>query len=41
MMTAVLIFFKGEVPALFTLARIKYELETLLECPVGLVRLQY
>lgn len=34
------IFYEGEAPDLFTLAHIKYELETLLECPVDLVRVR-
>lgn len=34
------ICFEGEAPTLFTLARIKYELEALLGCPVDLVRMR-
>ena len=34
------ICYEGEAPTLFTLARIKYELEALLGCPVDLVRVR-
>ena len=34
------ICFEGKVPTLFTLARIKYELEALFGCPVDIVRLR-
>lgn len=34
------ICYEGEAPNLFTLARIKYELETLFGCPVDLVRVR-
>ncbi len=34
------ICYEGEALNLFTLAHIKYELETLLECPVDLVRIR-
>lgn len=34
------ICYEGEAPNLFTLARIQYELEALLGCPVDLVRVR-
>lgn len=34
------ICYEGDAPNLFTLARIKYELEALLGCPVDLVRIR-
>ena len=34
------ICYEGEAPTLFTLAHIKYELETLLDCPVDLIRIR-
>ena len=34
------ICFEGEAPTLFTMARIKYELEALLGCSVDLVRMR-
>lgn len=34
------ICFEGKVPTLFTLARIKHELEALFGCPVDIVRLR-